>query len=429
MVPSDGRDLAAMSARVWSLLEPRAPRVIREVLATTGLLEVPDSTMRRELRKMELSMHRELGAEFAEIQKGTIAELKSIGLTYAEYIAATGVYEGFLLQALLEAVPSEDPDLGLIVHHVVESLYLETAMAVGHFVALAEEEAAQERYVLAEAFRSEILASLRDVESCLRAMRDDADATRDSAADARLAASGGLERAAEAERQMSSLNDATRELSTDAAKLAEQASIAARASGTARSGAGEADETAEALVEQGASVEDVVRLIRTIADQTRMLALNATIEAARAGEAGRGFAVVAAEVKKLAHDTASATETIAARISAVRETSGVVRSSMRSVLGAMEELDEVTAGIAASGEERSASTSEIARVSRETVELLSSVRGGARELSEFVDGAAAHGESIARSVDEIETSIDTLGQRLARFLAVLEGEDAPEAHA
>ena len=69
-------------------------------------------------------------------------------------------------------------------------------------------------------------------------------------------------------------------------------------------------QTIEGLQKKFLSVSKVVTTIDKITSQTRMLALNAKIEASRAGEAGAGFIVVANEVKRLAEQSAKATEEI-----------------------------------------------------------------------------------------------------------------------
>lgn len=134
-------------------------------------------------------------------------------------------------------------------------------------------------------------------------------------------------------------------------------------------------------------VQMVSSTIEAIARKTNMLALNATIEAARAGDAGRSFAVVAAEVKKLAHDTRSATSQIASTIGELTREAGAVTAEIKT------------------GVERSrAAQSGFGQIS-DTV----------REVSEIVTMVDRQTEGIAHSTSMIQTSVDRVKAGLTDF--------------
>jgi methyl-accepting chemotaxis protein len=134
-------------------------------------------------------------------------------------------------------------------------------------------------------------------------------------------------------------------------------------------------------------VQTVSSTIETIARKTNMLALNATIEAARAGDAGRSFAVVAAEVKKLAHDTRSATSQIASTIGELTREASAVTSEIKT------------------GVERS----------RAAQNGFGQISDTVREVTEIVSMVDRQTEGIAHSTSLIQTSVDRVKAGLSEF--------------
>ena len=68
-------------------------------------------------------------------------------------------------------------------------------------------------------------------------------------------------------------------------------------------------------------IRDIVRVINTITDQTKVIAFNAALEAASAGETGKRFAVVASEVNRLADDIAGLTRQIREQVEEIQSSS------------------------------------------------------------------------------------------------------------
>lgn len=95
----------------------------------------------------------------------------------------------------------------------------------------------------------------------------------------------------------------------------------------------------EQLSKATQEISNMSAVIDRIAGQTNLLALNSSIEAARVGAAGRGFAVVAAEVKKLAQQTAEATDKMQADIEAVHEATRSTVTAIERIWGVIRAQD------------------------------------------------------------------------------------------
>jgi len=109
--------------------------------------------------------------------------------------------------------------------------------------------------------------------------------------------------------------------------------------------------------------DEIIQMIREIADQTKLLGLNAAIEAARAGEYGRGFAVVAEEIRRLSEQSNTSAKQ--------------VKEILNKIASSIDHINDQTQETSAVSEEQSSSTQEIAASMEELTAQLES-------LAEFV---------------------------------------------
>jgi methyl-accepting chemotaxis protein len=162
-----------------------------------------------------------------------------------------------------------------------------------------------------------------------------------------------------------------------------------------------ADQSTDALSKATESMNSIVEMINNIASQIHLLALNATIEAARAGEAGKGFAVVATEVKTLADQVASATESIVEEINQMQVVSGDVVERLQGIHQAIESVEQSVTVVASAVEEQSSASREVSEnmqnASQAVQEIDDSLQTIAQSTEEAV-GFAQEGSELYREL-------------------------------
>ncbi|MCK4666662.1 methyl-accepting chemotaxis protein [Candidatus Dependentiae bacterium] len=165
-------------------------------------------------------------------------------------------------------------------------------------------------------------------------------------------------------------------------------------------------------------IGNFVNTIKAIANQTNLLSLNASIEAARAGEAGRGFGVVAEQIKKLATESAEASEEVETMIEKVQEqveevvgtmavgaekVKGVGEMSKRSK-NAMQMVMEAIANAKLKIEEIESMTSNQVAGIEQIVESITEISAIAEEGAAGTEEASASTEEQAASMEELAAS-------------------------
>ena len=200
----------------------------------------------------------------------------------------------------------------------------------------------------------------------------------------------------------------------------------------------ETSKTINELGELSSNIEVIVDLIKNIAGQTNLLALNAAIEAARAGEHGKGFAVVAEEVKKLAGQSAEATDKITGMIKEIQNKTNLAVTSMdygikevkESVVivdevgHSLEEILQAAQNTSKHIQEISAEVESLSKNSDTVAKMMENISSITQQATSDVEEVSSISEETSASIEEVSSIVEESSASTEEISSIVEEQTA-----
>jgi methyl-accepting chemotaxis protein len=172
---------------------------------------------------------------------------------------------------------------------------------------------------------------------------------------------------------------------------------------------------AVALNESARRMDEIVALVKDLAEQSTVLALNAAIEAAKAGEFGRGFSAVAREVKNLASSSKEGTEEIRKVLHEIRD--GTVKT-VTSARASAEQSDILRDGAARAKslvEEIVPFVEEIGRMSKQIAASARQQSLGLEQVTVAVENINEAANEALNQANAVRGAVDNIAQISSRL--------------
>lgn len=174
-------------------------------------------------------------------------------------------------------------------------------------------------------------------------------------------------------------------------------------------------------------INEAVKGINRISEQTKLLSLNASIEAARAGEAGKGFGVVTREIRGLSVTTRELTSSIDALLDEInhaseRSRNGVVQTlnSIGKIGGSIEELSGVLVTNSGTTENMTTRISEVNQTSSEINSSLQESSAALEAVNQSIQNLSESTQTLQRvsgSIHEVSAAIGGIEDYVGKLSA------------